>query len=159
VCLAYHTGVLAQSNSSDAGAVWAVIFGLALIGLEIYLVYAIIATRQDVKSIRALISGGAALQHRVRQGFATGEWTCTRPDCDFWTEDAAQARAHESLGARPWRRDIDDHDEDDANDAELESNHSSREFKACPDCAEEVRAAARKCRYCGYMFEVPDIAR
>lgn len=25
--------------------------------------------------------------------------------------------------------------------------------KTCPDCAEEVRAAARKCRICGYMFE------
>lgn len=26
------------------------------------------------------------------------------------------------------------------------------EFKTCPDCAEEVRAAARKCRFCGYEF-------
>ena len=25
-------------------------------------------------------------------------------------------------------------------------------MKACPDCAEEVRAAARKCRFCGYEF-------
>jgi hypothetical protein len=25
-------------------------------------------------------------------------------------------------------------------------------LKACPDCAEEVRAAARKCRFCGYLF-------
>jgi hypothetical protein len=24
--------------------------------------------------------------------------------------------------------------------------------KACPDCAEQVRAAARKCRFCGYRF-------
>jgi len=26
-------------------------------------------------------------------------------------------------------------------------------LKACPDCAEEVRVAARKCRYCNYRFE------
>jgi Uncharacterised protein family UPF0547 len=27
------------------------------------------------------------------------------------------------------------------------------EFKTCPDCAEEVRFAARKCRFCGFVFE------
>jgi predicted RNA-binding Zn-ribbon protein involved in translation (DUF1610 family) len=26
------------------------------------------------------------------------------------------------------------------------------QFKTCPDCAEQVRSAARKCRFCGYMF-------
>ncbi|MHB8867481.1 MAG: zinc ribbon domain-containing protein [Thermoleophilia bacterium] len=26
------------------------------------------------------------------------------------------------------------------------------ELKACPDCAEHVRVAARKCRFCGYVF-------
>lgn len=28
-----------------------------------------------------------------------------------------------------------------------------REYKQCPDCAEQVLAAARKCRYCGYQFD------
>ena len=27
------------------------------------------------------------------------------------------------------------------------------ETKVCPDCAETVRAAARKCRFCGWQFE------
>ena len=26
-------------------------------------------------------------------------------------------------------------------------------YKVCPDCAEQVLAAARKCRYCGYRFD------
>jgi hypothetical protein len=30
---------------------------------------------------------------------------------------------------------------------------SPSEYKQCPDCAEHVLAAARKCRYCGYRFE------
>jgi predicted amidophosphoribosyltransferase len=25
--------------------------------------------------------------------------------------------------------------------------------KLCPDCAEEVKAAARVCRFCGFRFE------
>ena len=28
-------------------------------------------------------------------------------------------------------------------------------MKACPDCAEMVLVAARKCRYCGYRFDRP----
>lgn len=37
--------------------------------------------------------------------------------------------------------------------AELEAGD---ETKICPDCAEQVKEAARKCRFCGYRFE-PDV--
>ena len=32
-------------------------------------------------------------------------------------------------------------------------------MKACPDCAEPVRLAARRCRYCGYLFGAIDQPR
>lgn len=32
-------------------------------------------------------------------------------------------------------------------------SQSTVAFKVCPDCAEEVRTAARKCRFCGYIFD------
>jgi hypothetical protein len=37
---------------------------------------------------------------------------------------------------------------------ELESGES----KTCPDCAEPVKVAARKCRFCGYQFESDGLA-
>lgn len=35
------------------------------------------------------------------------------------------------------------------------SGGGAPETKICPDCAEQVLAAARKCRFCGYRFDRP----
>jgi hypothetical protein len=34
-----------------------------------------------------------------------------------------------------------------------EGGMSDYEYKQCPDCAEQVLEAARKCRYCGFRFD------
>ena len=31
-------------------------------------------------------------------------------------------------------------------------SHAGNDTKSCPDCAEDVRLAARKCRFCGHDF-------
>jgi hypothetical protein len=46
-------------------------------------------------------------------------------------------------------------------DGELEASARELEagpedLKTCPDCGEQVKAAARKCRFCGYRFEPHD---
>jgi hypothetical protein len=38
---------------------------------------------------------------------------------------------------------------------EPSATQDERAMKACPDCAELVLEAARKCRYCGYRFDRP----
>ena len=50
--------VVAQSNGDTGVAVLAGLLGLAVLGLQIYLIYAIIATRQDVRHIRQALQGG-----------------------------------------------------------------------------------------------------
>jgi hypothetical protein len=38
-------------------------------------------------------------------------------------------------------------------DQEPAATHDERAMKACPDCAEMILEAARKCRYCGYRYD------
>lgn len=54
-----------------------------------------------------------------------------------------------------------DWDEDDEYHWEEDEQQELQEddLKACPDCAEYVRDAARVCRYCGYRFDQDSAAK
>ena len=41
---------------------------------------------------------------------------------------------------------------------ELTETPEPPRLKTCPDCAEEVRVAARKCRFCGFTFDASAVA-
>lgn len=65
--------MVAQSSSSGAEAL-AILFALAIVALQIYLIYAIIATRQDVKSVRQYLLGGTAPRSTPIQPSAPPSW-------------------------------------------------------------------------------------
>ena len=86
-----------------------------------------------------------------------GLYVCVADDCDFETTSMWAARGH---------------GEEQARHSPSESPHVAAHttgidpgmlppalqpgFKICPDCAEEVRFAARKCRFCSYLFTSGD---
>lgn len=91
--------------------------------------------------------------HPVRFDANRAVWACQEEGCRFVSATRAGARRHAAAtGGHPIAK------------AASVGNQSLRpavpdlpqppapEFKSCPDCAEQVRAAARKCRFCGYEF-------
>jgi hypothetical protein len=78
-----------------------------------------------------------------------GFYTCAADDCDFETSSITEAKRHQRSGGR-----VAPHVNQPAAlvPSVPEIAPATSEMKTCPDCAEEVRAAARKCRFCGYMF-------
>jgi hypothetical protein len=68
--------------------------------------------------------------------------------CDFESDDLRVALAHHQGTSLTES----DDDADAAPALAMAPPPTSTGFKTCPDCAEEVRFAARKCRFCGYLF-------
>lgn len=154
--------MLAQYSSSDSGAaVLGILIALALIGLQIYLIYAIIATRQDVRTIRGLLGGGNQGRQHSGGSFSWGRTSARTPHdvwgdeddhgnvwywcrgCDFTSRSEEEAEQHRLTGITFTA----------SAQSSPEPTAASSTYKVCPDCVEEVRAAARKCRFCGHVFE------
>lgn len=75
--------------------------------------------------------------------FLPNGWAvCLHKTCEFESRDEEEARRHDTSGG-----------EMPAAEELSSPSGPAPGYKACPDCAEDVRAAARKCRFCGYTFE------
>lgn len=100
------------------------------------------------------LSGGTAppVKGAAARGFTAADETHSSTSTDTYLErrDAHEAKRLEALdrsgasGAAPAAP---------ASTGASPPSSGSDGMKTCPDCAEEVRIAARKCRFCGYMFE------
>ena len=149
--------------------------GVMALGLAVLIVCGYFAEKKPPPLI-----GG----HDVRRNPRDGAYVCKSEGCDFLSWSRRNARAHRVetgavLGGRAamrsspvaaapapsawyWFSDLDRKTATRPAKAEARSEQTSEptpELKTCPDCAEEVRFAARKCRFCGYMFESADVPR
>jgi hypothetical protein len=109
--------------------------------------------------------------HAVRYDAAEGIWTCREESCSFVATTRYDARNHRvQTGARPvvpatgpvapqpatgdaFGFGVPASETPTPTVQQPLVTPPPAEFKICPDCAEQIRAAARKCRFCGYIFD------
>lgn len=80
--------------------------------------------------------------------------------CAYYAERSGEPQFAEEYDDDEYEdSEYDEHDEDEVSVAAPDHEPGQArnapvepEFKTCPDCAEQVRFAARKCRFCGYVF-------
>jgi hypothetical protein len=78
---------------------------------------------------------------------------CEVVDCGYRSYSEEGLEKHrEFMHAAPSEVDPDEGQDELRSEAPLEPS-PKRDLKTCPDCAEDVRAAARKCRFCNYRFD------
>lgn len=137
--------------------------GVISLGVAALLVCGYFAEKKRV----ALKSAG----HMMKVDFAQSRWVCK--NCDFETSSRTAARQHRfdtgqvrssivqstaptnAHGSGSPTQPIPAPD-DGPTPAPMPAPSLGESYKTCPDCAEEVRHSARKCRFCGFRFETAD---
>jgi hypothetical protein len=126
--------------------------------------YVLVGKKRDTSPSLGGQRSDRAKSHDVRWDRTRVLWVCFEPGCGLVFQDEGQANLHRKLtgtgsvpvapagspppapaGPPPPRS--------------APAAQTASEFKTCPDCAEEVRFAARKCRFCGHMFQSADVPR
>lgn len=110
--------------------------GVMAIGAAVLLVCGYFAEKNNPdRAVQAAL----AARHRIDKLPGRNEWLCKT--CGFVTGDHPIAMRHFEDGSRGLPT------------ASGSGTATTPEFKLCPDCAEKIQATARKCRFCGYMFD------
>jgi hypothetical protein len=131
-------------------------FGVLAIGLAVLLPCVYFAE----KGGNPALTGG----HDVRYDAKNNSWTCGESGCGWSGISRGGARAHRISTGATVATSVPTSSSSGSSAPSapvqlqppaLSSAPADRqpEFKTCPDCAEEIRFAARKCRFCGYVFD------
>jgi hypothetical protein len=145
--------VLGLTGQMEGGAgydIFGVVIGIGLVGWSYWKWQA----KRISKGTTAPLIGG----HRVLDDKTNNSWTCREEDCGWSGYSRRAARSHRiatgaivAAAAPTSATGIASPAPVQAQPHATETSHQP-EFKTCPDCAEEVRFAARKCRFCGFEF-------
>lgn len=144
--------------------------GVTTLGLVVLIICGYFAEKDLAKSAAATATG-----HEVRHDPTKDLYWCAEARCGFESRNIEAARLHRrEPGDQPRSSvtgPVSTHGFDSPKAASslggapnrsiANAAHSSPmpdTFKTCPDCAEQVREAARKCRFCGYRFDVTSSA-
>jgi hypothetical protein len=144
---------------SGTKTVWVIVIILTgVVGAIIYFIAGSPGGRRPSRTRdSAPLTGG----HEVTYDSTGRIWDCIEQGCDYSTLDVWRAREHRiATGAVPEFSAppaISGFKHQDMTPSVMNQPQpgvaaSGPSLKTCPDCAEEVRLPARKCRFCGYIF-------
>jgi hypothetical protein len=166
----YHHTCDTMDREDECSSQFYTRVGAAAIGVVGAGVFLVLSGAMASAPSRPVSVAAARGSHDVRYDPSKNLYWCAEQGCTFESPAKAVARSHRletgatattpSAAPKPSGFELPVKTAPPANPATPPTQDSppASEYKTCPDCAEDVRAAARKCRFCGYMFEGSTLA-